>query len=322
MYLGSLCYACVILLAMVKVSFVIHGKIRRVSSFESLVRDEFRDGYVLHFLFTEKARHAEELSVEALDAGCDYLIAVGGDGTLSEVVNAFLRKGGNQVYSTRLGTLPWGTGNDFARSLSISNSLSALRSLIDSDSFRAIDAGEIRYQSADGQQQVRYFDNIADLGIGAEVVARVNGVNLRKIILGGTLVFFLTALQVFLTYRHKRVTVRAGSFSWTGKILSLVIANGQYFGSGLGVAPDARIDDGLFQLVLFGDLSVWDYLKNFGRLRRSQTLELPEVQYLVADEVHVEPHDPPLVAEADGEVVGEAPMQIRCLPGSLPFLMP
>ncbi|MEA1878306.1 MAG: diacylglycerol kinase family protein [Bacteroidota bacterium] len=306
---------------MVKISFILHGKIRGKQSLLTEIDQIFNLNYEVAYYETRKAYHAEELTLQALQDGCEYLIAIGGDGTLNEVVNGFLHAGGRSKFSTVFGVLPWGTGNDFVRSIGVDKSVAQLLQLIENKSVKYIDAGKILLDNPGEKGSLRYFDNIADLGIGADVVALINGVHRRKKILGGTLIFFFTALKVFMTYRHKKVRVSWEGFNWEGPLLSLVVANGNFFGSGLGVAPDASLHDGVFQVVILGDVSVWDYLKNYGRLRRSERIILPDMHYLVSDRVRVDTEISGINAEADGEIIGQAPLEFRCLKAALPFLV-
>jgi diacylglycerol kinase family enzyme len=180
----------------------------------------------------------------------------------------------------------------------------------------------MEFSLPDGSVNTRYFDNIADLGIGADVVVRVNGVHLRKKILGGTLTFFLSVLATFLTYRHKKVKVSWEGFRWEGSVLSLVVANGKYFGSGLGIAPEARMDDGQFEVVIFANLSIFDYLRNYARVRRAEKVDHPEAHYYRCGRLQVEPEGAITIVEADGEIEGQAPIVYTCIPGALPFLVP
>lgn len=307
---------------MEKISFVLHGKIRGKKLLINEIKRLLSAENELAYYETKKANHAESLTTKALTDGCDYLIAVGGDGTLNEVVNSYLKGGGSRVYGAVLGVLPWGTGNDFARSTGNEKSVEHLAALIKAKSVRMVDAGEIEYTHEDGETTKEYFDNIADFGIGAEVVSRVNAVYLRKVILGGKLLFFFTTLRTILTFKHKPMIVNFDGQKWEGKIISLVIANGQFFGSGMGIAPEAKIDSGKFQLVIFGNLSVLDYLKHYGRIRKSEHLDLQEVQYHMASQISVESLGNRAVLEADGEVGGSAPVTFTCLPGVLPILAP
>ena len=305
-----------------KIGFVVHGKIHGrkglVSSLEKVFGGEFQTS----FYYTESPRNAELLTRQAIDDGCDFLVALGGDGTLNEVVNGYLGYEGDVKDKPVLGVLPYGTGNDFARGAGITRSQEQLLAMVRSRSVRMIDAGLLNFTDLGGVAYHRYFDNIADLGIGAEVVARVNGVNLRKKILGGTLTFFLSVLWTFLTFRHKSLRIQGDGFEWNGKILGLIVANGRYFGSGFGIAPDASLVDGLFEVVILGKVSIADYIRNFAKLRRSQRIDHPEVFYYKSSRVYAEPVDVKLVAEADGETEGPAPVEFICLKGALPFLMP
>jgi len=185
-----------------------------------------------------------------------------------------------------------------------------------------LDAGSMQFRLPDGSTNIRYFDNIADLGIGGDVVVRVNGVHRRKKILGGKLTFFLSILTTFLTYKHKKVSISWEGFRWEGTVLSLVVANGRYFGSGLGIAPEAKLDDGMFEVVIFANLSIIDYLRNYSKLRKAEKIDHPEVFYHRTNQLMVESDGSVVIVEADGEIEGQAPIVYTCLPGSLPFLIP
>ncbi len=307
---------------MEKISFVLHGIIGGKKRVREVLTNRFSDHYRVHFYETESSRHAEKLAGLALEEGCDFLIAVGGDGTLNEVVNGFLRAGGKAKYRTVLGVLPFGTGNDFARGIGISRDVEQLAGLISRNSPAMLDAGCMEFRQPDGSTTVRYFDNIADLGIGADVVVRVNGVHLRKKILGGKLTFLLSTLLTFFTYKPKRIVVSWEGFHWEGSVLSLVVANGRFFASGLGIAPEARMDDGMFEVVIFANLSILDYLKNYPRVRRSEKVNHPGASYHRTRKLSIEPAGSITVVEADGEIAGRAPIIYTCLAGALPFLKP
>ncbi len=307
---------------MEKICFILHGQIRGKKAVKESLILRFSVGYEVRFYETVHPRHAEQLTGQALDEGCDFLIAVGGDGTLNEMVNGYLRAGGTGKFKTSIGVLPFGTGNDFARGIGISRNIDQLWNLITKNQPRMLDAGSMQFRLPDGSVIIRYFDNIADLGIGADVVVRVNGVHLRKILLGGTLTFFLSVLTTFLTYKHKKIRVSWEGFKWEGTVLSLVVANGRYFGSGLGIAPDAKLDDGMFEVVILANLSIVDYLRNYLKVRRSEKVVHPEAFYYRTNRLVVEPDGKLVIVEADGEIEGQAPIVYTCLPGALKFLVP
>jgi YegS/Rv2252/BmrU family lipid kinase len=307
---------------MEKIGFILHGKIRGKKSVQESLTVRFSADYEVRFYETVHPRHAEKLTVEALKDGCHFLIAVGGDGTLNEMVNGFFKSGGMEKYKTCLGVMPFGTGNDFARGNGINRDIDQLYNLIKTNRPKLLDAGSMQFRLKDGTVNTRYFDNIADLGIGADVVARVNGVHLRKKILGGKLTFFISILLTFLTYKHKKIRVSWEGFDYEGTVLSLVVANGRYFGSGLGIAPEAKLDDGLFEVVIFADLTIMDYLRNYSKLRRAERIDHPEVFYHRTNTLQIHSDGGVVIVEADGEIEGQAPILYTCLPGSMPFLVP
>ncbi|MFO7617108.1 MAG: diacylglycerol kinase family lipid kinase [Bacteroidales bacterium] len=304
------------------IGFILHGKIRGKKAVKASLIERFQPNYSVRIYETTRPREAEPLAIQALEDGCDYLVAVGGDGTLNEVVNGYLKFEGPGRGRVILGLLPYGTGNDFARGVGIRRDLGQFEEMLKKSEPVRLDAGALRFKKKDGSIFVRYFDNIADLGLGADVVARVNGVHLRKKIMGGTLTFFLSVIITFMTFRHKKVRITWDGFSWEGPVLSLVVANGRYFGSGFGIAPEARMNDGLFEVVILGKLSILDYLKNYMKLRRSEKIDHPEVFYHRAAKLYVEEEKAIIIVEADGELEGHAPLEFECLPGALNFLVP
>lgn len=163
-----------------KISFILHGRIQGKNRIIRKLKEVLSSDFALKFYETERARQAQSLAEKAIEEGCDYLIAVGGDGTLNEVVNAYLSTGGKKKHKLVLGVLPWGTGNDFVRSIGMGRSAEQLKSLIISKSISDIDAGKMIIGGADDKKKTVYFDNVADAGFGAEVVSEVNGVHLRK----------------------------------------------------------------------------------------------------------------------------------------------
>jgi len=307
---------------MEKVGFILHGKIRRKKTLKESLIARFSNEYVVVFYETLRPRHAAELTRQALQEKCDFIIAVGGDGTLNEMVNGYIQAGGCEQFTSCLGVLPSGTGNDFARGIGIEKRIDQLAGLIKNNQPRMLDAGAVAVHLPDGSQEVRYFDNIADMGFGAEVVARVNGVHIRKVLLGGSLTFILAVLRTFITFRHKNVRISWEGFEWEGRVLCLVVANGRYFGSGVGIAPEAVVDDGMFDIVLLADLSIIDYIRYFIKLRRCEKIDHPEASYYRARQVTVESQGAPVIIEADGEIEGYTPVTFSCLPGVLRFLAP
>ena len=269
----------------------------------------------VQFLSTLWKKHAIALAKQATVKGCDYMVAVGGDGTLHEVINGMLRAKIPTNYYPAIGLLPYGSANDFARTAGISNSIEDLIALIKANTTQKIDLGKIIIQQT---QETRYFINIAGVGLGAEVAQNLER---SSSVLGPGFNYYKHIIKGFLSYVKKEVSCTSSTWQWEGKLLQMAVANGRYFGNAICIAPDAKLTDGQFQLAIFGDLSLWDYLKNFGNLKKGVRINLPQVSYHTANEVLLESKDSCGI-EADGEYVGLAPATISVLPKVIRFLMP
>lgn len=269
----------------------------------------------VQFISTLRKKHAIELAKQATENGCDYMIAVGGDGTLHEVINGVLQSNIPANEYPAIGLLPHGSANDFARTARISNSIEELIELIQSNTTQKIDLGKIIIQQT---QETRYFINIAGIGLGPEVVQNIEQ---SSSVLGPGFNFFKHIIKGFLSYVKKEVSCTSSTWQWKGKLLQMAVANGRYYGNAICTAPDAKLTDGQFQVAIFGDLSIWDYLKNLGNLKKGVKINLPQVSYHYANEVLLESNDSCGI-EADGEYVGLAPATISILPKAICFLMP
>lgn len=294
------------------VSFILHNKHRGNQQLVKQANLLFGTTYRLHFFYTEYAGHAIELALQAA-SNSDYVIAVGGDGTMNEVVNGVLMSGSKTVVT---GLLPCGTGNDFARSIGMRNSLQQLYQLIEARSIKHIDAGKIVLTSPDGKPATRYFVNIADVGLGGFIAQRLSGYSKW---MGAFLTFQRAIIAGFLSYRHQSVKAVADTFTYEGNILSYIIANGKFFGAGLGVAPEAELNDGKFHITLGANISLWDYLLNMGNVRRSLKIKHAQMSYHTATYITITTPKP-LPIDADGEFVGYTPLQVSVLPCALQML--
>lgn len=269
----------------------------------------------VEFKHTTGRKHAIELGRNAAVNGCDFLIGVGGDGTLYELVNGLLQSEIPPQDLPVLGLLPYGSANDFARSAGINNSIEELIALILSNSTKKIDLGRIVLKQ---KQEIHFFVNIAGVGLGPLVVKSMEQ---SSRVLSPGFDYFRSILKGFLRYQKTNVSCSCGTWHWKGKLLQMAVANGRYFGNAICVAPEAVLDDGIFQLVIFGDLSIWDYLKNLGKLKKGFKIIHPEVHYYSSKEVVLE-SEKPCGIEADGEYIGLLPATLSVLPKAISFLMP
>ncbi len=242
--------------------------------------------------------------LEALESGCERVVAVGGDGTAHLAAGVLLECG----TPATLGIVPAGTGSDLARALVIPRDpVQALRRALLGPP-AAIDAGR-----CDGEHGGFFFINIASAGVSGMVDETVNAVAKR-----GRTTFLRCTLTALARYRCVSVRVWADGEEWyAGPILLLAVANGTTFGKGMRVAPGAALDDGLFDVVLVGEVSGLQLARRLPQLYFGKHLGAKPVRYRRAREVRLEPEAPLPLFDVDGETYPSGAVTFRVLPGAL-----
>ena len=263
--------------------------------------------------------HATALTREALAAGSDLVIAVGGDGTNNEVVNGFFDGERPIAPDAVLGFIPQGTGGDLRKTLRIGKTLEECLPVLVAGNVRAIDLGVARFVGTAGDNQCRVFVNITSFGLGGLVDRKVN--NSSKA-LGGKASFFLGTLKALLAYRNQDVRLRVDDgFDQVLRISNVAVANGQYFGGGMWVAPHAKPDDGMFDVVILGDFTKSETVFGAGRIYKGTHLKLPKVRELRGRHVEATSEAEVLI-DMDGEQPGRLPISLDVLPGALKVIAP
>jgi YegS/Rv2252/BmrU family lipid kinase len=249
------------------------------------------------------AQAAGEASAGAL------LVIVGGDGTVNEVVNAVAGT------DAELAVLPSGTGQDLARSQGIPSDLDeAVRVALEGET-RTIDVG--RVELADGTS--RYFANVGSAGMSGAVARRANAMSKR---LGGKATFFYALTREFLAWQNTRVTVELdGGVRRGGAMHDVIVANGRWHGGGMMLAPEARQDDGQFDVVTIGDVSKLDFVTTAPKLYSGKYLSHPKVELLRSSTVGIDAAQP-LPLEVDGEPIGTTPARFEVVPAALRLRVP
>jgi YegS/Rv2252/BmrU family lipid kinase len=271
--------------------------------------------------WTPSPQAATRLTRQALQDGADRVVAVGGDGTLHEVVNGFFENGQPIAPRAVLVHLPCGTGGDFRRALQVGNGLASTRQLW-SPQIRAVDLLRVRYTTG-GDTASRYVVNVASCGLGGLVVQSVEHAPARLGAhvgpLGGTLVYLGAILYRLTTapasHLHMEIDGRDLGV-WSTH--TVAVANGPSFGGGLQIAPGANIDDGRFDLVLLEDVSLSFLLRHAHRFYRGSHGSLAGVHRFCGTRLHLRPARPePIWLEGDGEPLGRLPATVDLLPGAL-----
>jgi YegS/Rv2252/BmrU family lipid kinase len=268
------------------------------------------------FAFTQARGDGARLAREAVAAGARLVVAVGGDGTASEVVDGLTAFGKARDPDALFGFVPCGTGSDLRRTLGLPQDLEGAARVLASRNAVVCDLGRIEHTGHDGAPAVRHFVNVAGFGVAGVVVDGVNrGLNLGS----GKLSFMLASAKALLRWTDRRVRWRADGGPWIEEaITSLSVCNGRFFGGGMQVAPGARIDDGLFDVVVWSGLGIADFLTKKRMLYDGSHVTLPNTRVLRARHVEAEPvDDAPVLLDVDGEQPGRLPARISILPGAL-----
>jgi YegS/Rv2252/BmrU family lipid kinase len=288
---------------------------RRWAQLEATLRAELG---AFHPLFTERPGHATELARGALRDGAELIVAMGGDGTLNEVVNGFFEDGGRAPLraDAALGLLPAGTGGDFPKTIGLPKQLRDAARMLASARPRPVDVGRLEYLAHDGKTAVRHFINIASFGIGGLVDRYVNQSSKA---LGGTASFFLASLRASIAYKNAEVRLRLDDNAHEVRtVYSVAVANGRYFGGGMKMAPDAALDDGLFDVVTIGDVGVGTMIRHTSKIYSGTHIALPFVRVERARRVIAEStRGEEVLLDVDGEQPGRLPATFELLPGAV-----
>lgn len=275
--------------------------------------------------FTAGPGDATRLAREAVQSGADFVVAMGGDGTINEVVNGFFIAGEPIATRAALGILPYGTGGDFRKTLGLPTSIEKAAAIIRGGHTRPVDVGKLELTTRDGRREVRMFANIASFGLSGVTDRFVNHSTKR---LGGKIAFYLATARANLAYSNKRVRITfdgnaAGAVEMI--VNTVTVANGRYFGGGMLVAPDAEPDDGYFDVVALGDLGLKDLILHGHRIYKGTHLGMDKVSHRRARVVHAEPaggDGDPIELDVDGETPGILPATFTVLPRALAVVVP
>jgi len=271
---------------------------------------------------TEGPGDATRLAREALRGGAERVVAIGGDGTINEVVNGFFDDQGKAIApEASFAVIPYGTGGDFRRTVEMPTELAAAAKVIAANHRRKIDVGRLEFTATGGGRAVRMFANIASFGVSG-VVDRLVNESSKKL---GRLAFAFATARATWSYKNQRVQlVFDGGERVEATINTVAIANGRYFGGAMKVAPNAELDDGLFDVIAMGDFGFGDLLKSGRRLYQGTHLTMDKVTARRARVVEAEPIDPGAVIEldVDGENPGRLPARFELVPAALSIVVP
>ncbi|HXX32002.1 MAG TPA: diacylglycerol kinase family protein [Myxococcaceae bacterium] len=264
--------------------------------------------------FTTSPMHAAALTARALEEGWDCIVAVGGDGTLNEVVNGFFQARGGPPPGATLAVIPQGTGGDFRRTFGWPADLRAACERLRRAEIRPLDVGVVSFIGADGRAGRRHFVNVTSFGVSGQVDREVSRASKG---LGGKLTFFLASMRAMWRYRDQPVRLRVDGGPWEElRITTVAAANCRYFGGGMCVAPEADPADGLLDVTVWSGYTLKDFILKSSDIYRGTHVRLPGTRTFRARVLEAESEEEVLL-DVDGEQPGRLPARIEVLPGAL-----
>lgn len=265
--------------------------------------DELKD-VTYDMIFTEKPGHATDIARKAAKDGMDIVFAVGGDGTVNEVMNGLVNTG------SALAVIPGGSGNDFIRSLGITgNTNSIIHETIQGEK-KKIDIGYING---------RYFINISSAGFDAEVVLATQ--KAKKFFLSGSTAYIAGLIKTIFTNKPRNVSITMGDTKIMEKVLLMAVANGKYYGGGMMAAPDAILDDGEFDICVIRKMPKIKLLMLFPQFMKGKHKKFKEVTFYRAEKISIE-CEKPMAVNVDGEVFTDTKASFELIKEGLYVMMP
>lgn len=276
---------------------------------------------------TERSRHASEIARDAARAGRGLVIATGGDGSIHEVVNGLMEARETGSSNTQLGIIGRGTGSDLCKTLGIEPRLDRALSVIAARCPKRIDVGRFRYKDRQGQPASAYFVNILSVGMGGLVDEHVRRTTRWA---SGPVAYFVASARALLQSQVGILKVRTELNGQTTErrieSRQISICNGRYFGSGMHIAPMAKPDDGIFEVVDLGPASRLKFATSSSAIYRGDHLKSPDVQHMRCTKIDVELLNKDVssvfLLDVDGEPLGELPLSVEVMPQALEVLLP
>jgi diacylglycerol kinase (ATP) len=278
-----------------------------------MAREAAANGLTGDTLFSQKPGQLTELAAEAAGDGAKLLVVVGGDGSVNEVANGIAG-----LPDVELAVIARGTGWDFVRTYDIPREVAAAVEVALNGRTREIDLGRARFRRWDGSEAESIFANIASAGMSGAIAQRANETTKA---LGGKVSYAWATFAVFARWKTSEVRVTVGDEVRTGRMHDVVVANGRYFGGGMMMCPEAEPDDGLFDVLLIGDLTKRDLLLTLPKTYRGKHLPHPKAEVLRGAVVELETPEP-LPVELDGEQPGTTPARFEVVPQALRLRVP
>jgi YegS/Rv2252/BmrU family lipid kinase len=270
-------------------------------------------GLKFDFEFTLARRHAILITQVGIKNGYRKIIAVGGDGTMNEVVNGVFTQDICPSTEITLAMIAVGTGNDWGKLFCIPVHYEDSIKVIKNYKVRLQDVGMVYYYHGT-ERDKRYFINIAGLGFDAVVVNRTN--NQKDKGYKGKAIYFLNLLRSLLFYRHTLTSVDIDGRKIQNDVFTISIGIGRFSGGGMMQTPKAIPDDGLFDITIIKKIRKGEVIRSLKMLYDGSILDHPKIEGYMGKDILID-SDPLIHLEADGESLGHSPIEFSLIPKSI-----
>ncbi|MDZ7648688.1 MAG: YegS/Rv2252/BmrU family lipid kinase [Cytophagales bacterium] len=278
----------------------------------------WKKNFSVEVLETQFPNHAQQLAVETVQKKVDVILSAGGDGTLHQVINGMMRMAHHYPLPP-LGLIPLGSGNDFAGTAKITDDVSLLIDLLNTNQAKLTDIGKVVCRTKEDNQTVHYFINVCSVGMGPATVQRME--TSVKWLPAGTR-YLLAIIQTFFSHKPEPIELKSNTWNWKGKARVVAVANGQSFGHQIYIAPDAIPDDGLFEVFVAADVPLFKFLLYLQKIKAKKKIKDVRIIYSSISQqgIHLQGAGHlTTMLEAEGELIGFLPASIEVIPRHIRF---
>ncbi len=296
-----------------KIIVILNGVSKKKKKFYHSILPVLQQKFTIEVLETQYANHARQLAAEAVLKKPDAIISAGGDGTLNQVLNGMMRFGNENLPA--LGLIPLGSGNDFANSASLTADANDLLELLTKNQPKPTDIGKVICRNRGNEEITHYFINVCSLGMGPATVQKMEK---SPTWLPADLKYLLSIIQTFFTHKPEEVELQTPDWNWKGNARVIAIANGKSFGNKIYIAPDAKLDDGVFSTFIASNVPLLKFLLYLQQLKTKKKIINDQIVYSDTTKIELSSVNK-VMLETEGELIGFLPASIELIPSQIRF---
>lgn len=293
------------------------GKRNYISVWKEIDNSLTKNNIEHEVYFTKCRKDAEKQVIKKTEEGYVNFIAIGGDGTVHEVVNGIMKQSVRPSGDIILAVIPVGTGNDWAKHHAIIYDMDRLCSSIKSGIIRNQDVGKASFKR-NGEHLTEYFNNVAGMAYDAFVVEELEKRKSKP----NKFIYIFSVLSMLFRYKLQKANVKIGDKEIQKKFYTINVGICKYSGGGMSLVPHAIHDDGFLAVTLAGQLNKFEVLRNTYRFYNESLIRHPKIESFQVKNLNVTSIDEdPIFLELDGETAGHNPVEFSIVEKGLRFII-